>query len=164
MAPALLQPVQTSCLLPAACFTTAAVYAYSGKAEVLGCIYSMGTANRMPKKPFVSAVAKGSLLSDNGYGIFADGFDVVIAESRFSYSLLTGIRVSGVSCLVVNATALTSAAARIERASNPGGEDTAICSGGWFFDALVLTSSLPNAQQTLPVAVAVSEYFEMSVS
>jgi predicted outer membrane repeat protein len=114
------------------CYTPAVVYAFSGEKETLGQVYSTGTANRGTRKATVSLVLHESTFVGNMYGVYADGFQVIISSCRFSASRMFGVHVSGVPCLVMNGTVLHDAAVSVQRASNPGGVAFAFCRMGWF--------------------------------
>jgi hypothetical protein len=114
------------------CYTSCAVMAYSGSKEVLGQVYSQGTANRGDRPTIVTAVVDECTFNGNVYGVFADSFQVHVLRSSFNNSIVEGIHVSGVSCLVVNGTNLVSAPVAIQRASNPGGTEFGLCIGGNF--------------------------------
>jgi predicted outer membrane repeat protein len=114
------------------CFTPAAVYAYSGEMETIGRTYSMGTANRGARDAVVSLVVHASAFVRNMYGVYADGFQVIVSNCSFTASSVSGVRVSGVPCLIVNGTKLHGAAVSVQRASNPGGTAFSFCRMGWF--------------------------------
>lgn len=114
------------------CFTPAVVYAYSGEMETIGRVYSSGTANRGARDAVVSLVVHESAFVRNMYGVYADGFQVIVSNSSFTASSVSGVRVSGVPCLVMNGTKLHDAAVSVQRASNPGGTSFAFCRMGWF--------------------------------
>ena len=114
------------------CYTPAVVYAYSGEKETLGLVVQMGTANRAARGPTVSiTLAKNNFLR-NVYGVYADGFQVQVFSCNFTASIMSGLHVSGVPCLVMARTVLYDAAVSVERASNPGGTAFSLCNKGWF--------------------------------
>jgi predicted outer membrane repeat protein len=114
------------------CFTPAVVYAYSGEMETIGRVYSVGTANRGTRDSVVSLVVHESAFVRNMYGVYADGFQVIVSSCSFVASSVSGVRVSGVPCLVMNGTKLHGAAVSVQRASNPGGTAFSFCRMGWF--------------------------------
>lgn len=131
------------------CFTPAVVYAFSGEKETFGRVYSSGTANRGPRSPFVSLVLDKSTFKRNMYGVYADGFQMIVSNCSLTASIVSGMRVSGVPCLVVNGTKLHGASISVQRANNPGGTAFSFCRSGRF--PLWLNDRVGGAELDVPV-------------
>lgn len=98
----------------------------------------------------MSQLLHASSFVRNMYGVYADGFQVIVSDCNFTGSSLFGVHVSGVPCLVMNGTVLQDAPLSVQRASNPGGAAFSFCRMGWF--PLWLSDS-PQAA-VVPVAAA----------
>jgi len=131
------------------CYTPAAVYAFSGEKETLGRVYGVGTANRGSRNAVVSLVLHESKFLRNMYGVYANGFQVIVSSCIFTNSSVSGMDISGVPCLVVNGTMLRGAAISVQRASNPGGTAFSFCRMGWF--PRWLNDKVQDAASIVPV-------------
>ena len=111
------------------CYTPAVVYASSGEYEDLGRVYSLGSATRRPRDAMVWLILHNSTFVRNMYGVYADGFQVIVSNCSFAASTVSGVKVSGAPCLVINGTKLHGASVAVQRARDAG---VSFCRMGWF--------------------------------
>jgi hypothetical protein len=112
------------------CYTPAVVYA-SGEDETSRRV-DPAKHPRPWRNLFVSLILHESKFVRNMYGVYADGFQVIVSNCSFAASTVSGVKVSGAPCLVINGSKLHGASVSVQRASDPGVGEFSFCRMGWF--------------------------------
>jgi hypothetical protein len=126
------------------CFTPAVVYAFSKKWQKAGA-QSSTIGNQYNTRAVVSLVLYEASFAGNVYGVYANGYQVIISGCNFTASNMSGVQVSEVPSLVMNMTALQAASVSVQRASTAFGLSLAL----WF--PLWMDANVEGAGLNVPI-------------